>query len=156
MERSIDAPRSVKSPKLTYDIDEHVASAPTTRELSMTKYCNVYSDISLSTLATAFPPSYDTPRELASVSSNEISSRDEMEAEVSELIMQGMLPDHRLDLSAREGRIVSIQSGAWVRIYGDAIKAAHEVEHEMLLRLHKVNVVLAGLGVKDSPGRTWW
>ncbi|KAK5703407.1 hypothetical protein LTR17_022136 [Elasticomyces elasticus] len=156
MERSIDEPRSVKSPKLTHDIDEHVAPAPTKRELSMTKYCNVYSDISFSTLAIAFPQSYDTPLELASVSSTKVFSRDEMEAEVSELIMQGMLPNHRLDVSAQEGRIVSIQRGAWERIYGDAIKAAHEVEHEMLLRLHKVNVVLAGLEVKGSPGRAWW
>ncbi|KAK5676861.1 hypothetical protein LTS10_010625 [Elasticomyces elasticus] len=150
MERSIDAPRSAKSPKLTHNIDEHVAPAPTKRELSMT------SDISLRTLATALPPSYDTPQELASVSSTKVFSRDEMEAEVSGLIMQGMLPDHKLDVSAREGRIVSIQRGAWERIYGDAIKAAHEVEHEMLLRLHKVNVVLAGLEVKGSPGRAWW
>ncbi|KAK5730167.1 hypothetical protein LTR15_000101 [Elasticomyces elasticus] len=156
MERSIDAPRSVKSPKLTHDIDEHIASAPTTRELSMTKYCNVYSDICLSTLVTAFPPSCDTPQELASISSTGLSSRDEMEAEVSELIMQGMLPHHRLDVSARQGRIVSIQHDAWERIYKDAIVAAHEVEHEMLLRLHKVNVVLAGLEVKGSPGRAWW
>ncbi|TKA79832.1 hypothetical protein B0A55_02784 [Friedmanniomyces simplex] len=159
--RSSSKRRSAEPPKLDTDLPPEERDAPldlipTVRELNMAEYCNAYSDLSLATLGIAFPKGHDTHKELSDdLSLTATPSGDEMEGEVSVLIARELLPHHRLDVAAEDGRVVSVEQGAWEGILGKAMEAAGDIEHEMLLRLHQVNVVLAGLEVKGAFGWAW-
>lgn len=100
------------------------------RERSITAYFSSFSEVSLASLTSTFPPASDAP--------------DAMEMEVLGMIGNGTL-DARLDVV--RGVLVAPRTELRRATHQDARRAAEEVERTLLLRLHRVNVTLAGLEV---------
>jgi COP9 signalosome complex subunit 1 len=107
------------------------------RERSITAYFSSFSEVSLSSLASTFPPTSTSP--------------DAMEVEALGMIENGTL-DARLDVV--KGLLVAPQKDLRAETHRDARLAAEEVERTMLLRLHRVNMTLAGLDIPKA-GRQW-
>lgn len=105
------------------------------RERSITAYFSSFSEVSLSSLASTFPPTSSSP--------------DAMEREVLGMIESGAL-DARLDVV--NGILIAPHKELRHTTHQDAKKAAEDVERTLLLRLHKVNMSLAGLEVPRSKG----
>ena len=110
------------------------------REKSITAYFSSFSQVSLSSLAATFPPATGGDPMAA------------MEAEILSLIESGTL-DARLDVV--NGILIAPQKEARASTHADARAAADEVERTLLLRLHKVNVALAGLEVPKGKAVGW-
>ena len=104
------------------------------REKSITAYFSSFSQVSLASLASTFPP--------ATTSSSDPQRA--MEDEVLSLISSNTL-DARLDVV--NGVLIAPRRDTRVSTHGNAQQAAEEVERSLLLRLHRVNVALAGLEV---------
>lgn len=107
------------------------------REKSITAYLASFSQVSLASLASTFPP--------ASASASPTA----MEDEVLGLITSGAL-DARLDVV--NGLLITPHRDARRDAHAEAAEAAREVERTLLLRLHRVNVQLAGLEVPGKKG----
>ncbi|KAF2765756.1 hypothetical protein EJ03DRAFT_391337 [Teratosphaeria nubilosa] len=106
------------------------------REKSITAHFSSFSGVSLTSLASTFPPMSSSPTAI--------------EDEVISMIESGRL-DARLDVV--NGVLVAPRGSARRTTHAEALKAAREVERELLLRLHGVNVVMAGLKVPRAlPG----
>lgn len=105
------------------------------REKSITAYFSSFSQVSLSALATTFPPASASP----------IS----MEDEVLRMIQNGQI-SARLNIS--NGLLVAPHESVGSTTQREAKKVAEEVERALLLRLHRVNVSLAGLGIPKGKG----
>ncbi|TKA73062.1 hypothetical protein B0A55_09494 [Friedmanniomyces simplex] len=103
------------------------------REKSITAYFSSFSSVSLASLASTFPPTSTSPTA--------------MEEEVLAMIDAGQL-HARLDVV--NGTLVAPRRELRAGTHEDARRAAEEVERTLLLRLHKVNMVLAGLEVPRS------
>lgn len=108
------------------------------RQKSITSHVASYSQITLSSLAATFPP---PPTSLAA------TPEAALEEEITTLIQTAALP-FRLDLVS--GTLVAPASDARAKTHADASAAADEVERTLLLRLHRVNVALAGLEVQPE------
>ncbi|EME38172.1 hypothetical protein DOTSEDRAFT_57684 [Dothistroma septosporum NZE10] len=106
------------------------------RERSITAYFSSFSEVSLASLASTFPPNPDTPAA--------------MEAEVLLMIDSGIL-DARLDVV--NGVLIAPRKEARQAAHNDAKQTAEEVERTLLLRLHKVNMTLAGLEVPKAKNQ---
>ncbi|KAF2159924.1 hypothetical protein M409DRAFT_60338 [Zasmidium cellare ATCC 36951] len=106
------------------------------RERSITAYFSSFSEVSLTSLASTFPPTSNAP--------------DAMEAEVLNMIENGTL-DARLDVVS--GVLVAPQNDTRLETHQNAQKAAQEVERTLLLRLHRVNMTLAGLEIPKAKGQ---
>lgn len=105
------------------------------RERSITAYFSSFSEVTISSLATTFPPKSSEP--------------DAMEKEVLHMIENKKL-DARIDVV--KGVLVAPRKELRAAAHGDAKKAAEEVERTLLLRLHKVNMVLAGMEIPKAKG----
>lgn len=105
------------------------------REKSITAYFSSFSGVSLASLAETFPPTSSDPQA--------------MENEVLGLIENGVLKA-RLDVV--DGKLVAPWRDTRSATHSDAKAAAEEVERTLLLRLHKVNITLAGLEVPRAKG----
>ena len=109
------------------------------REKSITAYFSSFSEVSLSALASTFPPASSSPNA--------------MEDEVLSLIENGSL-DARLNVV--NGILIAPQKEVRSSAHAEAKKAAEEIERTLLLRLHRVNVSLAGLEIpKPKSGNSW-
>ena len=108
------------------------------REKSLTAYFSSFSEVSLASLASTFPPTSSSP--------------DAMEEEIVSMIESGML-DARLDVV--NGILVAPRKETRGATHADAQAAAEGVERTLLLRLHKVNMTMAGLEV-PRPKNTGW
>lgn len=106
------------------------------RERSITAYFSAFSEVTLSALAATFPPRSEEPNA--------------MEKEVLSMIQDKTL-DARIDTV--NGILVAPRKEQRAATHGDAKKTAEEVERILLLRLHKVNMVLAGLEI--PKGKNW-
>lgn len=111
------------------------------REKSITAYFSSFSQVSLASLASTFPPA---------VPAAQVSQA--MEAETLGMIESGAL-NARLDVV--NGLLIAPQKEARAATHADAKAAAEEVERTLLLRLHRVNVVLAGCEVPKPKGGNW-
>lgn len=109
------------------------------REKSITAYFSSFSEVSLASLATTFPPTS--------------SSSHAMEDEVFGMIQSGQL-DARLDVV--NGTLVAPQKEVRASTHANAKSVAEEVERSLLLRLHKVNVAMAGLEVPRPKASAGW
>ncbi|KAK5112848.1 hypothetical protein LTR85_011075 [Meristemomyces frigidus] len=109
------------------------------REKSITAYLSSFSEVSLASLATTFPPTPSAPTA--------------MEDEVLNMIESGML-DARLDMV--KGILIAPRKETRSSAHAEAKKAAQEVERTLLLRLHKVNVAMAGLEIPRSKASGGW
>jgi COP9 signalosome complex subunit 1 len=94
-----------------------------------------YSQISLASLAETFPP----PN-----AANGQAPGAAIEKELISLIQSANLP-FRLD--AVSGTLVAPSTDSRTTTHADAVSTANEIERSLLLRLHRVNVTLAGLEV---------
>jgi COP9 signalosome complex subunit 1 len=101
------------------------------RERSITAYFSSFSQVSLASLAATFPP---------------LHSQLNMENEVLNMIDAGTL-NARLDLL--NGLLIAPQRETRSATHSEAKAAADEVERMLLLRLHKVNMIMAGLEVRQ-------
>lgn len=108
------------------------------REKSITAYFSSFSQVSLSSLAMTFPPSLSSSAAAA-----------DLETELLAMIESGRL-NARLDVV--NGTLTAPAKGARTSTHVEAKDAAEEVERTLLLRLHKVNVALAGLEVPRAKG----
>jgi len=109
------------------------------REKSITAYFSSFSEVSLTSLASTFPPVSSSPNA--------------MEDEVLGMIESGML-DARLDVV--NGILVAPQKEQRSSAHMEAKKTATEVERTLLLRLHKVNAAMAGLEIPRPKGSQGW
>ncbi|KAK5107972.1 hypothetical protein LTR62_000517 [Meristemomyces frigidus] len=107
------------------------------REKSITAYFSSFSQVSLSALATTFPPISSSPAA--------------MEDEVLRMIRANQL-DARLDVV--NGLLVAPYELVGDKTQREAKQVAEEVERTLLLRLHRVNVSLAGLGIPKAKGNS--
>ncbi|KAK0947577.1 hypothetical protein LTR29_001185 [Friedmanniomyces endolithicus] len=108
------------------------------REKSITAYFSSFSEVSLASLASTFPPISSSPMA--------------MEEELLSMIDAGQL-DARLDVV--NGTLVAPRKDLRASTHEEARRAAEEVERTLLLRLHKVNVAMAGLEVPRSKTGVW-
>ena len=108
------------------------------REKSITAYFSSFSQVSLDSLASTFPPASTSPTA--------------MEDEIVGMIQSGML-DARLDVV--NGILIAPQKESRATTHADAKAAAEEVERTLLLRLHKVNMTMAGLEVPKAKTQGW-
>lgn len=108
------------------------------RERSITAYFSSFSEVSLATLASTFPPVSTAP--------------DAMEVEILGMIKSGTL-DARLDVV--DGIVIAPKKDLRQETHLNAKKVAEEVERTLLLRLHKVNMTLAGLEIPKVKGAPW-
>ncbi|KAK1083719.1 hypothetical protein LTR33_003094 [Friedmanniomyces endolithicus] len=108
------------------------------REKSITAYFSSFSEVSLASLASTFPPISSSPTA--------------MEEELLSMIDAGQL-DARLDVV--NGTLVAPRKDLRASTHEEARRAAEEVERTLLLRLHKVNVAMAGLEVPRSKTGGW-
>ena len=108
------------------------------REKSITAYFASFSEVSLASLASTFPPLSSAP--------------DAMENELLAMIESGVL-DARLDVV--DGKLVAPRRETRGATQAEAKAAAEEVERTLLLRLSKVNMTLAGLEVPKLKGGGW-
>lgn len=106
------------------------------RERSITAYFSSFSEVSLASLACTFPPNPNTA--------------EAMEAEVLLMIDSGIL-DARLDVV--NGVLKAPRQEARQAAHQDAKQTAEEVERTLLLRLHRINMTLAGLEVPKVKGQ---
>jgi len=134
---------------LTEDEPAAVVLPPTKHELNLVKFCSAYSDLSFATISATYPPlsDYNLPT-TDTVSTPPGASK--LETELSSLIGKGML-EHRID-AVDEKLVLPKRGGPWRGIRDEALRAAREHEHELLLRLHRVDVVLTGIEVKKGKG----
>ncbi|SMR55508.1 unnamed protein product [Zymoseptoria tritici ST99CH_1A5] len=109
------------------------------RERSLTAYFSSFSEVSLASLASTFPPLSSAPNA--------------MEYELLGMIKSGAL-DARLD--AVNGVLVAPRKEPRQAAHAEAKKTAEDIERTLLLRLHKVNVVLAGLDIPKQKGGEQW
>jgi COP9 signalosome complex subunit 1 len=105
------------------------------RQKSITSHLSSYSQISLASLAETFPP----------------PSGASIETELISLIQSTGLP-FRLD--AVSGTLVCPSSDSRTITHAEAVAAANEIERALLLRLHRVNISLAGLEVLPEKRAT--
>jgi COP9 signalosome complex subunit 1 len=115
------------------------------REKSITAYFSSFSQVSLASLATTFPP--------VSASASSRTPHQAMENEILSMIENGKL-NARLDVV--NGLLIAPQKEARSATHADAKSAAEEVERTLLLRLHKVNMFVAGLEVPRPKGAGGW
>ncbi|KAF2485886.1 hypothetical protein BDY17DRAFT_309174 [Neohortaea acidophila] len=108
------------------------------REKSITAYLSSFAQVSLASLASTFPPLSSDPQA--------------MEDEILSMIEAGML-DARLDVV--KGLVIAPQKEARKSAHAAAAAAAEEVERTLLLRLHRVNVTLAGLEIPKAKTGNW-
>lgn len=117
------------------------------RQKSITSHLSSYSQISLKSLAETFPP---PPTSTAATPEAAI------EHEVTNLIQSASLP-FRLDVV--NGTLIAPSTDPRTATHADASATANEVERTLLLRLHKVNIALAGLEVlpekKSGTSEGW-
>lgn len=113
------------------------------REKSITSYFSSFSQVSLKALAETFPP----PSLPAGVSAEAA-----MENEVLSMIDSGQL-DARLDVV--NGLLIAPKKEGRGATHAEAAHVAGEVERGLLLRLHRVNVALAGLEIKGQGKGGW-
>jgi COP9 signalosome complex subunit 1 len=105
------------------------------RQKSITSHLSSYSQISLASLAETFPlPSHAQAQ----------SPQAAIEAELISLIRSADLP-FRLD--AVSGTLVAPTIDTRTSTHADAVATANEIERTLLLRLHRVNITLAGLEI---------
>lgn len=137
----LGAPASVPDVNSPANVESHVDRLLLRiRERSITAYFSSFSRVSLASLATTFPPLSSDPHA--------------MEDEVLGMIDAGLL-DARLD--AVRGLLVAPQKETRVNSHATAHAAAQDVERALRLRLHRVNVTLAGLEiVKPKGGGGGW
>lgn len=109
------------------------------RERSITAYFSSFSEVSLSSLASTFPPPS--------------GATDSMESEILGMIQSGRL-DARLDVV--NDVLIAPQKDVRATTHQDAKRAAEEVERTLILRLHKVNMTLAGLEIPKNKGPAGW
>ncbi|CAK1356542.1 COP9 signalosome complex subunit 1 [Cercospora beticola] len=105
------------------------------RECSITAYFSPFSEVSLAALANTFPPISNAPNA--------------MELEILGMIQSGRL-DARLDVV--NGILIAPRTEIRAATHHEAKKTAEEVERTLLLRLHKVNMALAGLEIPKAKG----
>jgi COP9 signalosome complex subunit 1 len=117
------------------------------RQKSITSHLASYSQISLASLAETFPPPNAANGQAPGVA---------IEKELISLIQSANLP-FRLD--AVSGTLVAPSTDSRTTTHADAVSTANEIERSLLLRLHRVNVTLAGLEVlpekKTSMSEGW-
>lgn len=101
------------------------------RQKSITSHLSSYSQISLASLAETFPPPPN-------------ANAPTLETEIITLIQSANLP-FRLD--AVSGTLVRPTTDPRTATHTEAVTTADEIERTLLLRLHKVNITLAGLEV---------
>lgn len=122
---------------LPSNIESHVDRLlASIREKSITAYFSAFSEVSLASLASTFPPVSSAP--------------DAIEIEVLSLIQSGAL-NARLDVV--NAVLVAPQKSIRASTHASAKATAEEIERTLLLRLHKVNVSLAGLEVPRAKGQ---
>ncbi|KAF2858961.1 hypothetical protein K470DRAFT_259345 [Piedraia hortae CBS 480.64] len=98
------------------------------RQKCVTEYCRVFEDVSLSSLEAKFPP----PEGVT------------MAGEIEMAILDGRV-DAKLDLV--NGRVIRKKLNRRNKAVEDALTEAAEIERTMRLRLHRVNVAIAGLEI---------
>ncbi|KAF2206547.1 hypothetical protein CERZMDRAFT_52864 [Cercospora zeae-maydis SCOH1-5] len=103
------------------------------RQRSITAYFSSFSEVSLAALAATFPPQSTAPNA--------------MEAEILSMIQNKTL-DARLDVV--NGVLIAPRTEIRAATHHEAKKTAEEVERTLLLRLHKVNMTLAGLEIPKA------
>ncbi|KAK4550796.1 hypothetical protein LTR36_000376 [Oleoguttula mirabilis] len=118
----------------------------TEREHKLAQFCNAYSDVSFVTISAAVP----VVPEVAELAHEDgagvdVTHPQQTGLELTSLIERGFL-EHKMD--AVDMKLVTNKQDAWVVIRSKALVAAAEVERDLMLRLHGINVVLAGLVVK--------
>lgn len=111
------------------------------RQRSVTAYFSSYSRVSLEGLAATFPP----------ITASATNPTAALESEILSLIHSGVL-NARLDLSnPASPLLVAPPANARSEAHAEARAAATDIERTLQLRLHKVNMVLAGLEVPKPP-----
>lgn len=110
------------------------------RERSITAYFSSFSEVTLNALASTFPPLTQDPNA--------------MQKEVMHMIENKTL-DARIDVV--NGVLVAPRKELRASAHAEAKKAAEEIERTLLLRLHRVNMVLAGLEIPKAKswGNGW-
>lgn len=114
-------------------LQRHVAAIyALVRRKSMVAYFAPYSRVAFSTLAAAFG----------------VKEEEAMVAELGEMIRDGSLGDARLDYVERQ--LVAGSRDRRVEVGRGALEAAKKAEKELRLRLWRINMVEAGLGLKGK------
>jgi COP9 signalosome complex subunit 1 len=117
------------------------------RQKSITSHLASYSQISLVSLAETFPPPHGANGQAPGAA---------IEKELISLIQSANLP-FRLD--AVSGTLVAPSTDSRTTTHADAVATANEIERSLLVRLHRVNVTLAGLEVlpekKTATSEGW-
>ncbi|WPH01381.1 Hypothetical protein R9X50_00422600 [Acrodontium crateriforme] len=108
------------------------------REKSITAYFSSFAEVSLASLASTFPPTSSHPTA--------------MEDEVLSMIESGML-EARLDVV--NGILIAPSKKSRATTHAEAKNAAEEIERTLLLRLHKVNTILAGCEIVRAKNSGW-
>ncbi|KAI6914714.1 COP9 signalosome-like protein complex subunit 1 [Hortaea werneckii] len=109
------------------------------REKSITAHFTSFSEISLASLASTFPPTSSSPTA--------------MEDEILQMIESGQL-DARLDVV--NGLLIAPPVERRTNAHAEAQRTAAEVERTLLLRLHRVNATLGGLEIPRPKGQPAW
>ncbi|KAF2765093.1 hypothetical protein EJ03DRAFT_220273 [Teratosphaeria nubilosa] len=158
--RSEQFERKAKAPKPMVEDDFLARPMLTKREKDIINFCSPYSDLSFTRINAKIPFKLEDTAP-ANNSSKAKSFRtflpcaDLLEAELSRVIGLGWIK-HRIDVEGGSGKLVLPEAGAWEGIRGQAFSAAAEVEHDLLLRLHTVNVAVTGLEVPRSGWQGGW
>ncbi|KAK4888957.1 hypothetical protein LTR28_002847 [Elasticomyces elasticus] len=131
------------------------------RTKSIVAYFLPYSCVQLSSLAAAFPAPHfataaDTPHD-ADDAADADEDTDAMESELTAMIQSGALRA-RIDTVSR--LLVAPQQDMRGRAHGEAVDTAAELEATLRLKLHKINMVQAGLVAepplaKAKTGKVW-
>ncbi|KAK5122861.1 hypothetical protein LTR85_003776 [Meristemomyces frigidus] len=128
----------------------------TAREHKLAKFCEAYTDVSFATISAGAPAmpgvAIVAGREDTRAEATPVPPHPELLGlELSSPIERGLLK-HKID--AVEERLAGRRESTWLAILADALKAAAEIGWDLLLRLHKVNVVIAGLEVSGRAEST--
>jgi hypothetical protein len=120
---------------------------PLEAERRLAKFCAAYSEVAFDTLLTKFPAG--STKAAAPVIDNSKRTRASelarLEAALITIIEMGLI-NHRMDLLS-EKLVAMPETSAWEKIRVDALKAAREAEHGLLVKLSQANMGLAGVGV---------
>ncbi|KAH9842302.1 COP9 signalosome complex subunit 1 [Teratosphaeria destructans] len=158
--RSEQSERKAKAPKPTIKVDTLAPPQPTQREKDIINFCSPYSDLSFIRIKAKIPSKVDGTAPVDNSSKAQSSKTflpcaDRLEAELSRIIGLDWMK-HRIDVGDGSGRLVLPKADAREGIRGRALSAAAEIEHDLLLRLHAVNVAVAGLEMPSAGSHGGW
>lgn len=138
------------------EADKHIARTLerdpfgfTEREHKLAEFCEAYSNVTFATISAGVSVLPELGIPAGDGSTPTTPHPMQLGVELKSLIDRGML-EHKIDAADPiNSKLVHADQDAWSLIRSEALEAAAEIERDLLLRLHEVNVVLAGLEIND-------